>query len=65
MIAVNGPEVVHSESVVRESLSQWLNEEDVHFIRKSKNVKSWLVSKSIDNLRNSIPKNKLIFRVYV
>ena len=59
-ITINGPEVVHSESVVRESLRLFASQEDIHFIRKSKNIKSWIVSKSVDGLRNSTPKNKLM-----
>ena len=55
-IAVNGPAVIHSDSVVRESLDKYCSQTDVHYVRSSNNIKSWIVSKSVDNLRRVKPK---------
>ena len=60
VIAINGPSVVHCDAVVRESLRILTKEDHTHFLRKSEKVKTWLVSKSVDNLRKSVPKNKLM-----
>ena len=54
MIAINGPTVVNCDSVVAESLdSYWAaakREGGGHFIRRSENVKSYVVSQAVDNL---------------
>ena len=57
MIACNGPPVHHSKGVVRDSMKRyWMkskNAEDLdgHFIRRSEDMRTYLVSKSIDSLR--------------
>ena len=57
-IAVNGlAAVIDSDSVVRESLDKYCNQTDAHYVRSSNNIKSWVVSKSLDNLRKVKPKN--------
>ena len=38
-VAINGPEVAHCESVVREAMR--IGESGGNFIRRSENVKSW------------------------
>ena len=55
--AINGPSIVHSESVVKEALRNYWkdakdkNNRDGHFIRRSENIKSYNVSKCVDNIR--------------
>jgi hypothetical protein len=51
-VAINGPEVVHSESVIREALRVGGH---THFIRHSENVKDWIVSKAVDSLTTNGP----------
>ena len=54
MIACNGPPVQHSMSVVEGAMTRhWMKALRVkdrggHFIRRSENVKSFLVSKAVD-----------------
>ena len=60
-IGANGPKVVHSDSVVRDSLRLAAsNGHKLKFIRKSRDIKSWHLSKSVDKLRNVEPKNNLM-----
>ena len=60
VIAINGPSVVHCDAVVKESLRILIKEDHTHFVRRSEKVKTWLVSKSVDNLRKTVPKNTLM-----
>ena len=60
VIAINGPEVVHCEEVVKESIRTMMREDNIHFVRRSDNVKPWIISKSVDNLRRFVPKNNLL-----
>lgn len=64
IIAINGPAVQHSESVVKESMVKYWGGKktvkDGHFVRKSMNIKSYLVSKAVDSLQNSQKKNSLM-----
>ena len=59
MIAINGPTVVHCDSVVAEALdSYWAaarREGGGHFIRRSEDVRSYRVSKAVDTLVNKPP----------
>ena len=61
-IAINGPDIAHCDSVVREAgVEYWkeskdLKNRDGHYIRRSENIRSYLVSKSVDGLRNKEPK---------
>ena len=54
MIACNGPPVQHCMSVVEGAMTRhWmkaLRVKDGHFIRRSENVKSFLVSKAVDSV---------------
>ena len=62
-IAINGPEVVHCEAVVEESMTKYWDERgsgDGHFVRKSENIKSYFVSSSVDKLRNEPVKNPVM-----
>ena len=60
--AINGPSIVHSESVVKEALRNYWkdakdkNNRDGHFIRRSENIKSYNVSKCVDNIRAVPPR---------
>ena len=59
-IALNGPDVVHCAKVIEEALSDYWNDthhQFGHFVRKSENIKSYIVSKSVDNLRKKVPRN--------
>ena len=62
MIAWNGEDIYHCDSIVKEALgsylSDWKREGDRegHFIRRSSNVKSYLVSKAVDSKLNRPPK---------
>ena len=55
--------LVHADSVVRESLVRYFADSKQkknvagHFIRRSDNIKTWLVSKSVDKLRSQANKN--------
>ena len=59
MIAINGPTVVHCDSVVAEALeSYWVAAKRAgsgHFIRRSEKVESYLVSQAVDNIVNKPP----------
>ena len=52
-VAINEPEVVHCESIVREAVTK----DGSNFIRRSKNIKSWKHgSKSVTSLVSKAPK---------
>ena len=54
IVAINGPEVVHCDTVVREGLKSYWSKArragEGHWIRRSDNIQSYTVSKVIDNL---------------
>ena len=51
-VAINGPEVPHSEGIVKEAVV----EVDVSFIRRDSNIKTYDVSKAVDTLVNKPAK---------
>ena len=61
MVAVNGPPVHHCESLVRDSMQVYWRKparaKDLngHFVRRSRNIKTWLVSKAVDNFNEMVP----------
>ena len=56
MVSVNGEDVVHCDSVVKEALSKFWGVNDWHFVRRSSNVKSYVVSQVVDGLVSKKPK---------
>ena len=58
-VAINGPEVVHSEGIIREAL---LIGGHNHFIRRSENVKDWVVSKAVDSLTKKAARVPFLLR---
>ena len=58
MISINGPEIQHCDPIVAEAMNNyWKNSvmkgnRDGHFVRRSQNIKDWLVSSSVDRLNN-------------
>ena len=62
MIAINGPEVVHCDVIVKEALSAYWakskNEKnrEGHWIRRSQDIRSYVVSKSVDMMVNKKPE---------
>ena len=63
VIAINGPSLVHCESISQEALHDYFKDSSNpkdragHFVKRSQNVKNYLVSKSVDILRKQEPKN--------
>lgn len=61
-VNLNGPNPVNCDSVVEKAMKLYWSRSNMksctagHFIRKSNNVKSWLVSKSVDNVNAVKPK---------
>ena len=59
IVAINGPQVVHCDTVVREGLkSYWSRARragEGHWIRRSDNIQSYTVSKVVDKLTNKKP----------
>ena len=55
MVAWNGENIYHCDSVVNEALDSYLSkckregDKDGHFIRRSSNIKSFVVSKAVDS----------------
>ena len=60
VIAINGPDVVHCDGVVKESIRNLIKKDHIHFVRKSDRIKSWFVSKSVDNLRKTVKRNRIM-----
>ena len=62
IIAWNGEDIYHCDSIVKEALGSYLSDckregdREGHFIRRSSNVKSYLVSKAVDSKLNRPPK---------
>ena len=58
MTTLNGPEVVHCKSLVKEAMSKYWQksrrsaDRDGHFVRKSGRIKSYIVSKAVDSIQN-------------
>jgi hypothetical protein len=50
-VAVNGPELVHCESIVREAMAGYWHGR-MHFVRRSNKIKSYIHSEAIDSLVN-------------
>ena len=63
-VAINGPTVQHSESVVAESMRMYWGGKkkvkDGYFVRKSMNIKSYFVSKAVNKIQNTQKKNSLM-----
>jgi hypothetical protein len=63
-VAINGPAVQHSESIVTDSMRKyWAGGKmfkDGHFVRKSLNIKSYFVSGAVDSLNKIQKKNNLM-----
>ena len=61
MIAINGPQVVHCDVILKEALRAfWSKSKDDqnregHWIRRGQNIKSYMVSKTVDSLVNKRP----------
>ena len=60
-VALNGPEVVHCEGVVKEAMM--IREGGSHFIRRSQDIKSYTTSKAVDSIVSKTAK--LLFMIYV
>ena len=62
IVSINGPNVAHCQSIVKEAMSHYWGQskkkEDRcgHFVRRSGNVKSWMVYKAVDGLRKAPSK---------
>ena len=61
-MAINGPAVVHCDSVVKEALSMFYSKSkrvgnmDGNFVRRSENIKPFMVSKAVDTIVNKKPR---------
>ena len=56
MVAVNGVEVVHCDSLVREAMSHYWKKNDGHFVCVSNDIMSYTVSKTVDSLKAKPPR---------
>ena len=62
MIAINGPEVVHCDSVVKEALamywsaSKMAGNREGHWVRRSQNIKCYTVSMAVDSIVRKEPR---------
>ena len=62
MIAINGPEVVHCDEVVKEALAAYwadarrVGDRQGHWVRRSSHINAYTVSKSVDALVNQAPE---------
>lgn len=59
-LAINGPDTPHSDSLVQKAMkTYWKDSKQVqsrsdgHFIRRSENITSYVVSKAVDSVRNA------------
>lgn len=65
-IAINGPKIQHCEKVVEESMAAYWRKmkrstlQQGHFTRRSSQIKSYFVSKTVDNLRKQPEKSQLM-----
>lgn len=61
MVACNGPPVQHCLAVVQEAMRDyWQKHKEWHFIRRSEDIKSYMVSKSVDSLRKTMCYNPMM-----
>jgi hypothetical protein len=66
MVAINGPEVVHCDPVVKEALSKYWarsrsnGDTQGHWVRKSEHIKCYTVSKAVDSIVKKKPKVPLM-----
>ena len=66
VIAVNGPSLVHCDSIVQEALKNYFEdrknpkERSGHFVRRSQNIKDFIVSKCVDRIRSVPPKKHIM-----
>ena len=63
MVAINGPALQHCDAIIKESMvAYWSRKkfQQGHFTRRSDNVKSYLVSKSVDSLNSKPIKNMIM-----
>ena len=62
VISINGPDTTHCDIIVKDGLSLFNSQyrragmESGHFIRKSENIKSFVVSQAIDHIVNQSSK---------
>ena len=62
MIAINGPEVVHCDGVVKEGMAMyWANSKmtgnrEGHWVRRSEDIKCYTTSKAVDSIVHKKPK---------
>ena len=65
-IAINGPKIQHCEKVVDESMTAYWGKmkrtslQQGHFTRRSSQIKSYMVSKTVDSLRLQPVKSQLM-----
>ena len=55
-MSVNGVKVVHCDSLVKEALATYWGDKPEHYVRKSRNIQSYMVSKAVDRLIDEKPK---------
>ena len=61
-VAINGPEVVHCDPLVKESMEEYwrqflrAGDRGGHFVRRRNDVKNWTVSKAVDALAKEPPR---------
>ena len=66
VIAVNGPELVHCDSIVKDAIKEHFKDSVNpidrwgHFIRRSSNIKPYFVSGAVDRLRNQKPRKTVM-----
>ena len=66
VISVNGPKLVHCDSICQEALHDYFKdrinpkERAGHFVRRSQNIENYSVSKSVDNIRKQGPKKNIM-----
>ena len=66
VIAINGPRLVHCDSVVQEAIKSYFSdrknpkERSGHFIRRSEDILSYNVSKCVDRVRSVEPKKAIM-----
>ena len=62
MVAINGPELVHSDDIVDEAMGDYWsnirrrNDKEGHFVRRSEHIKSYCISKAVDHMVNTVPR---------
>ena len=62
MIAINGPEVVHCDSMVKEAIAMYWSSSKMtgnregHWVRRSNNIKCYTVSKAVDSIVTKDPR---------